>query len=108
MRKKILLTITALFVGVIVISAQEVLEVNNQKPGKLGSVVKKNCYCTLKKLTITGFLNNKDFSVISNLTNLEELDFSQSELIDTDNKPGKLEYYIKCQMIQVLLRMVNT
>ena len=91
--KKSVLTIFAFFLSVTIINAQETLEVNNPKPGKLGAVVKKDCYGTLKKLTITGFLNNKDFDIISNLSILEELDFSQAELQNEDFKPGKLEYY---------------
>lgn len=83
----------ALLLTATTISAQEVLEADNPKPGKLSSVVKKDCYGTLKKLTITGILNNKDFDVLANLINLEELDFSKVELNQQDFKPGKLEYY---------------
>ena len=97
--KKLVLSILALFLVAIYVNAQETLEVNNPKPGKLGSVVKKDLYGTLKKLTITGFLNNKDFDVLSNLTNLEELDFSKAELNQEDYKPGKLEYYNSSKLI---------
>lgn len=91
--KKLLLTIVASILCAGFVSAQESLEVNNPKPGKLGSVINKNSYGSLKKLTITGFLNNKDIEVISNLANLEELDFSQVDLNYDDYKKGKLEYY---------------
>ena len=91
--KNLFLSVMALFLTITVTNAQETLEVNNPKAGKLSSVVKKDSYGTLKKLTITGFLNNKDFEVLANLTNLEELDFSKAELNQLDFKPGKLEYY---------------
>ncbi len=91
--KDLFLSVMAFFLTITTINAQETLEVNNPKPGKLNSVVKKDSYGTLKKLTITGFLNNKDFGVLANLTNLEELDFSKAELNQQDFKQGKLEYY---------------
>lgn len=97
--KKLLLSILASFLVAIYVNAQETLEVNNPKPGKIGSVVKKDLYGTLKKLTITGFLNNKDIEVLSNLTSLEELDFSKAELNQEDYKPGKLEYYNRSKLI---------
>lgn len=101
--KHFILLVIALFWTTATIIAQDALEVNNAKPGKLGSVVKKDSYGTLKKLSISGFMNNKDFEVLSNLRNLEELDFSKAELDEQDFKPGKLEYYNRSKLIMPAL-----
>ena len=101
--KHFILLVIALFWTTATIIAQDALEVNNAKPGKLGSVVRKDSYGTLKKLSISGFMNNKDFEVLSNLRNLEELDFSKAELDEQDFKPGKLEYYNRSKLIMPAL-----
>ena len=75
------------------LQAQEELIISNQKAGKIGSQIKKECYGTLKKLKVVGLLNNKDLNLLTNLSCLEELDLSEADLLREDYKSGTLAYY---------------
>ena len=89
--KRILFALVSLFMFTI-LSAQETMQVENKKVGKLASEVGKSNAQKVRQLTITGILGNKDFEFISTMSNLEELNFIEATLSDEDYKEGKLSF----------------
>ena len=81
-KRIILLCISAfLFLGGY---AQDLREVNVEKPGKLGKLVKKEL-ATISKLKVTGTLNCEDVNVLSQMPMLEYLDLRDISF-DYDDK----------------------
>ena len=89
--KRFLIALVSMFMYTI-LPAQETMQVENKKVGKLASEVGKSNAQKVKKLTITGVLGNKDFEFISTMSNLEELNFIDATLSDEDYKEGKLTF----------------
>lgn len=89
--KRFLIALVSMFMFTI-LPAQEIMQVENKKVGKLATEVGKSNAQKVKKLTITGVLGNKDFEFISTMSNLEELNFIDATLSDEDYKEGKLTF----------------
>ncbi len=69
------------------IYAQDIREINIEKPGKLKKLIKKELN-TITKLRLTGTANKEDFEATEMITNLEYLDLRELNLDVKDKKHG--------------------
>jgi len=84
MRNKRLVTLCIAAISFIGLYAQEITEINIEKPGKLMKQIKKEIN-TITRLKLSGSLNHEDFFTLAEIPNLEYLDLRDVSL-DVSNK----------------------
>jgi hypothetical protein len=84
MRNKRLVTLCIAAISFIGLYAQEITEINVEKPGKLMKQIKKEIN-TITRLKLSGSLNHEDFFTLAEIPNLEYLDLRDVSL-DVSNK----------------------
>lgn len=84
MRNKRFAALCIAAISFIGLYAQEITEINVEKPGKLMKMVKKEIN-TITRLKLSGTLNHEDFFTLAEIPNLEYLDLRDISL-DVSNK----------------------